>query len=110
MRFRDYLLEELSPTLEYKKAVFDLRVAVKELKFWEKETRPSDPSMVPAFDMKGVNLKTKIIRLKEKIQKMLTDLGESADPSLEKLLSVVPDKESNTYNKLQKEKDRLGVG
>lgn len=111
MKFYRYLTEDYEAVRDYKKAVFDLKVALGELEFYMGEKVPNDdPLKRQSHLQKGVSLKQKIIGLKEKINKMITDLGESVDvpKELKDTLDKIPDKDSDEFKKLEYQKQKIG--
>jgi predicted RNase H-like nuclease (RuvC/YqgF family) len=91
MRFGLYIKEDYETVREYKKAIFDLNVALGEKEFMEEEKPEKDPERARRQKEGMINIKKKIITLKEKIQKLSMKLGESIDPKLQKILDKIPD-------------------
>jgi hypothetical protein len=111
MKFQTFITEDYERVREYKKTVFDLKVAIGELDFYKGEKKPTEADQIPAFNMKGVALKQKIIGLKEKVLKMSSELGESIGKidGLKDLLDSIPDKDSDVSKKLEVAKSKIGV-
>jgi len=112
MRFNNYILEDYETVREYKKAIFDLKVAMGEIEFEESEPVPKDVDKLKLFKQKKLTLKLKVIALKEKIQKLATVLGESGTKvpeveGLEEFLAKVPEKESPESQALLKKRQRF---
>lgn len=91
MRLHQYLTEDAEAVLDYKKTIFDLRTAVGELEYQEKQTPPIEREKKDAFNDKTRALKEKIIRLKQSILKQSQELGESIKPALQEVLDSIPD-------------------
>jgi len=112
MRFVNYITEDYETVRDYKKAIFDLKVALGEIDFHEDEKVPSDPEKHKLFKQKKLGLKLKVIALKEKIQKLAKVLGESGEevPQVEGLkdfLDRVHDKDSEESQTLLKKRERF---
>lgn len=112
MRFNTYITEDYETVREYKKALFDLKVAIGEWEFEEGEPVPDDAQKHKLFKQKKLTLKLKIIALKEKIQKLVVTLGESGtkvpEPEgLKELFDKIPDKESEESQALLKKRQRF---
>ncbi len=93
MKFQRYVTEDYEQVREYKKAIFDLEVALGEKEYAEGEKPDKDAERRRRQKEFMVNIKMRIITLKEKIQKMSTELGESIDPKLQEVLDKIPNKE-----------------
>lgn len=93
MKFLNFITEDYETVREYKKAIFDLNVALGEKEFMEGEKRDKDPERARRQKDGMVNIKKKIITLKEKIEKLSTKLGESIDPKLQEVLDKIPNQE-----------------
>jgi len=92
MKFYKFITEDYETVREYKKAIFDLKVAMGEKEFMEGEKIENDPERRRRQKEGLVNIKKRIIALKEKIQKMAQELGESIDPKLQEVLDKIPNK------------------
>jgi hypothetical protein len=111
MRFEMYITEDAESVRQYKKALFDLKVALGELDFYKGEKKPEDAEAIKAFKMAGISIKEKIVSLKEKVLKLAGDLGESVDKTegLKDVLDQIPDKDSKEFEGLEKRKASLGA-
>lgn len=112
MRLKNFLTEDYETVRDYKKAIFDLKVALSEMEFHEGEKVPNDPEKHKLFKQKKLSLKLKIIALKEKIQKLAMQLGESGtkvpEPEgLQDLFDKIPDKDSEESQTLLKKRERF---
>jgi len=92
MKFKSYITEDAETVREYKKAIFDLNVALGEKEFMEGEKPDKDPERRRRQKDGMINIKKKIIMLKDKIQKLSMKLGESIDQKLQKILDEIPDR------------------
>ena len=113
MRLIKFITEDAESVREYKKAIFDLKVALGEKEFEDDESPPQgDADKLKLFKMKKLGMKLKIIGLKEKIQKLATTVGESGtkveEPEgLKELFDLIPDKESPESQALLKKRERF---
>lgn len=112
MRFINYITEDYETVREYKKAIFDLKVALGEMEFEDGEPVPKDADKLKLFKQKKLTLKLKVIALKEKIQKLAQVLGESGAEvpkveGLEEFLAKVPEKESPESQALLQKRQRF---
>lgn len=76
MRLKQYILEDVESSRNLAKAVFDLKVAKKELKHHTAGKQPKDANAARLYKQKIDSLKKKIIALKEKINKGNRALSE----------------------------------
>lgn len=93
MRFFQYITEDYEEVREYKKAQFDLKVALGEKEYAEGEKPDQDPERRKRQKESLINIKKNIINLKFKIQQMSTALGEEMDSKLKEVLATIPNKE-----------------
>ena len=109
MRFHTFITEDNETVRDYKKALFDLKVAMGEMEFHEGEPVPKDAEKHKLFKQKKLSLKLKIIALKEKIQKLAQTLGENIDDTegLRELLDKIPEKESPEAQAMLKKRERF---
>lgn len=112
MRFINYITEDFETVRDYKKAIFDLKVAMGEKEFHDEEKTPKDPDKYKLFKQKKLSLKLKIIALKEKIQKLAQQLGESGSKvpepeGLKDILDKIPDKKGPEAQSLLKKRERF---
>lgn len=112
MRFINYITEDYETVREYKKAIFDLKVALGEWEFEDGEPVPEDAEKLKLFKQRKLGMKLKVIALKEKIQKLAQVLGESGAEvpkveGLEEFLAKVPEKESPEAQTLLKKRERF---
>ena len=111
MRFSRYMTEDMDKIRAYKKAVFDLKVTMKELEFQKGEKLPADDAEKRiAVLNKTTTLKLKLIQLKAKILKLglnLNDGFEFDEDELKKILAEIPDVGSEEELELKKERERL---
>ena len=92
MRLLHFITEDYEEALEYKKAVFDLQVALGNFGYLEKKKSP-DPLERENDRVKMQIIHDKIVRLKQKILKLSHDMGESITPKLQKVLDRIPNEE-----------------
>lgn len=107
MKFLNFITEDYEMVREYKKAIFDLQVALGEKEYAEGEKTETDAEKRVRQKDSLVNIKKKIITLKEKIQKMSMELGESIDPKLQEVLDKIPNQEDvdPNYKKSENEEE-----
>ena len=92
MRFYTYIGEDHESAREYRKAVFDLKVAIGEFDYEDTEPVADDPEIRRRRKERMISLKEKIVMLKEKIVKLSVGVGEGIDPELQKVLDTIPDR------------------
>ena len=93
MKFIRFITEDYEQVREYRKAIFDLEVALGEKEYAEGEKPDTDAERRRRQKEFLVNIKKRIILLKEKIQKMSFELGESIEPKLQDVLDKIPNQE-----------------
>lgn len=110
MRLLKYITEDFETVRDYKKAIFDLKVAMGEWEFHKSEPVPKNAEEHKLFQQKELSLKLKVIALKEKIMKLSKTLGESGtkvpEPEgMKELFDKIPEKDSKESQILLKKRE-----
>lgn len=92
MRLYRFITEDADTALDYKKAVFDLKVVMGEIEYMKKAEVPTDPDRKRMWLQKKEALKWKLVALKDKIQTLASKLTEKIDPSIQDVLDKIPNK------------------